>query len=152
MSIFKSMLGFLGNTTRALYGLDGKGGEGSNSTGNKSKSPEGRKLNAFVREETRKTAKKLLEKINFISDVLIIADNRSFVSALLFVDDIAIGNLQKQIFSNSSIADFINSQLLLEIINNKIKQINQELDHWENIRKFIVINSFPVITKYAFCN
>ena len=33
--------------------------------------------------------KKLLEKINFISDVLIIADNRSFVSALLFVDDIA---------------------------------------------------------------
>ena len=84
---------------------------------------------------------KLLEKINFISDVLIIADNRSFVSALLFVDDIAIGNLQKQISPNSSIADFINSQLLLEIINNKIKQINQELDHWENIRKFIVINS-----------
>ena len=84
---------------------------------------------------------KLLEKINFVSDVLIIADNRSFVSALLFVDDIAIGNLQKQIFPNSSIADFINSQLLLEIINNKIKQINQELDHWENIRKFIVINS-----------
>jgi len=73
MSIFKSMLGFLGNTTRALYGLDGKGGEGSNSTGNKSKSPEGRKLNAFVREETRKTAKKLLEKFdketinNFVS-------------------------------------------------------------------------------------
>lgn len=90
---------------------------------------------------------KLLEKINFISDVLIIADNRSFVSALLFVDDIAIGNLQKQIFPNSSIADFINSQLLLEIINNKIKQINQELDHWENIRKFIVINSQLSIEK-----
>ena len=73
MSIFKSMLGFLGNTTRALYGLDGKGDDGSNSTGNKSKSPEGRKLNAFVREETRKTAKKLLEKFdketinNFVS-------------------------------------------------------------------------------------
>ncbi len=90
---------------------------------------------------------KLLEKINFISDVLIIADNRSFVSALLFVDDIAIGNLQKQIFPNSSIADFINSQLLLEIINNKIKQINQELDHWENIRKFILINSQLSIEK-----
>jgi long-chain acyl-CoA synthetase len=90
---------------------------------------------------------KLLEKINFISDVLIIADNRSFVSALLFVDDIAIGNLQKQIFPNSSIVDFINSQLLLEIINNKIKQINQELDHWENIRKFIVINSQLSIEK-----
>ena len=90
---------------------------------------------------------KLLEKINFISDVLIIADNRSFVSALLFVDDIAIGNLQKQISPNSSIADFINSQLLLEIINNKIKQINQELDHWENIRKFIVINSQLSIEK-----
>lgn len=90
---------------------------------------------------------KLLEKINFISDVLIIADNRSFVSALLFVDAIAIGNLQKQIFPNSSIADFINSQLLLEIINNKIKQINQELDHWENIRKFIVINSQLSIEK-----
>ena len=90
---------------------------------------------------------KLLEKINFIGDVLIIADNRSFVSALLFVDDIAISNLQKQISPNSSIADFINSQLLLEIINNKIKQINQELDHWENIRKFIVINSQLSIEK-----
>lgn len=90
---------------------------------------------------------KLLERLNFISDVLIIAENRSFVSALLFVDDITISNLQKRISPNSSIADFINSQLLLEIINNKIKQINQELDHWENIRKFIVINSQLSIEK-----
>jgi len=72
MSIFKSMLGFLGNTTRALYGLNENDGE-KDGSGNKSKSPEGRKLNAFVREETRKTAKKLLEKFdketinNFVS-------------------------------------------------------------------------------------
>ena len=72
MSIFNSMLGFLGNTTRALYGLNENDG-GKDGSDKKSKSPEGRKLNAFVREETRKTAKKLLEKFdketinNFVS-------------------------------------------------------------------------------------
>lgn len=84
---------------------------------------------------------KLLEKINFIADAMVIGDNRSFVSALLFIDEIATDNLRKKIAPNLSNIDFTKSQPFIKIINDKINQINQQLDHWENIRKFLIINS-----------
>ena len=73
MSIFNSMLGFLGNTTRAVAGLSNPGDKDYEKDPKDSKNPEIKKLNAVVREETKKTAKKLLEKFdkqtinNFVS-------------------------------------------------------------------------------------
>ncbi len=84
---------------------------------------------------------KLLEKINFIADAMVIGDNRSFVSALLFIDEIATDNLRKKIAPNLSNIDFTKSQPFIKIINDKINQINQQLDHWENIRKFLIIHT-----------
>ncbi len=82
---------------------------------------------------------KLVQKIGFLLGALIIAESKSFVSALLFVD---FDNLQsfKDKFSFVGIdEEFLECDKLNNFVQRKIDQINKELDRAEQIFKFAII-------------
>jgi long-chain acyl-CoA synthetase len=97
---------------------------------------------------------KFLHRFDFIDYALVVGDNRQFASILLFIDKLAIVKLSKKlkyeknkliISSNKNdldnfINEFIQSSLLIDYIEKNIEIINAELDHSEQIKKFIVIN------------
>jgi long-chain acyl-CoA synthetase len=97
---------------------------------------------------------KFLHRFDFIDYALVIGDNRQFASILLFIDKLAIVKLSKKlkyeknkliISGNKNdldnfINEFIQSSLLIDYIEKNIEIINAELDHSEQIKKFIVIN------------
>ena len=70
----------------------------------------------------------------------IIAEGRKFVSCLLFVD-FEILDKYKSRFKMKDLTDeqFLNSALINDKIAEVVNLVNDNLDHWEQIRKYHLI-------------
>ncbi len=66
----------------------------------------------------------ILKKITYIDNAVVIANNRTFTSAIIFTEK---------------------KNLSQEKIQQDIDKINKKLDHWEQIKKFIISNNCPNI-------
>jgi len=82
---------------------------------------------------------KLVQNLGFLLGALIIAESRSFVSVLLFVDFDLIDNLRIKLGYHQEISKFLESQVLFNYTADKINKINHNLDKWEQIKKFKII-------------
>jgi len=82
---------------------------------------------------------KLVQELGFLIGAVVIAENRNFVSALLFIDYDLINNIKKKLNFNGNNEEFTNSLILTNYCEKIINSINLKLDSWEQIKKFKII-------------
>lgn len=76
----------------------------------------------------------------WIDYAVIIADNRPFVSALIFMDEILLEAFaQRKKLGEISFEDLVNHRQIQGIVMNLIKKTNQRLNHWEQIQKYHIV-------------
>lgn len=80
----------------------------------------------------------ITEEIDFLIGCLVIAEAKKFTSALLFIDHDNIFNLKKR-FNIENIDNISDNIYLKEFIDERIAAINNKLDNWEDIKKYILI-------------
>lgn len=83
----------------------------------------------------------LVQNLEFLLGVVIIAEGRKFTSALLFPDFDILSKSKKKFNFSGSDEEFLKSEKLKNFVALKIDEINSNLDHWEQVQKFSIINS-----------
>jgi long-chain acyl-CoA synthetase len=83
---------------------------------------------------------KLIQELGFLTGAIIIAENRQFVSTLLFPEMEVIDKFKNKFKFSGNYLEFLQSELLEKFVNQKISAINQKLNHWEQIQKFKIIS------------
>lgn len=86
-----------------------------------------------------------LTKSYLIDYALIIANNRKYVTALIFIDNTIYKNYIKKQNINITIEQFIKKDIIENHIKNHIKNININLNKSENIIKYVIITKQPTI-------
>lgn len=82
---------------------------------------------------------KLIQELGFLVGALIIAENRQFVSALLFPEIEVVDKFKNNFKFNGTTQQFLESKILEKFVSEKIVKINHQLDHWQQIQKFKII-------------
>lgn len=73
----------------------------------------------------------------WIDYAVVIADNRPYVSALIFMDEVLMESFaKKKNISSLSYEELVNHRRIQAIVMNIIKAVNLKLNHWEKIQKF----------------
>lgn len=75
-----------------------------------------------------------------IEQALVIANDRKFASALVFLNPVGARRLLKFSKEDFSIEKAMESMRLREAINRHIGRINKKLNHWEQIRKWTLVS------------
>ncbi|MFM7702611.1 MAG: long-chain fatty acid--CoA ligase, partial [Alphaproteobacteria bacterium] len=83
---------------------------------------------------------KLVQELGFLIGAVVIAENKNFVSALLFIDYDLINNIKKKLNFSGNNEEFANSIILINYCEKIINSINSKLDSWEQIKKFKIIS------------
>ena len=85
-----------------------------------------------------------LSRCPLIDLSMIIAENRRFVSCLIFPNFLVVEKLKKAgMWDQLSDIAFLNSKYVQEEIQKHIDQINPHLNHWEKIQKWRIIPEAP---------
>lgn len=74
-----------------------------------------------------------LKEIPYVDNAMIVADGRTFVSAIIFPD-------LKKLKSKK-----IKLKSYNKILSEQIENLNKDLNHWEQIRRFIISKNMPSI-------
>ena len=76
----------------------------------------------------------------WIDYAVVIADNRPFVSALIFMDEILLDSFaQKKNLTHLSYEELAQHRRIQAIVLSLIKKLNSKLNEWEKIRKFHIV-------------
>ncbi|MDF1881661.1 long-chain fatty acid--CoA ligase [Sulfurimonas sp. MAG313] len=98
------------------------------------KTSTGKYVSAIAMEQ-RITANK------WIDYAVVIADNKPYVSALIFMDEILLESFaQKKGLESLSFEELIKHKRIQAIVMNLIKSLNTKLNHWEEIQKFHIVS------------
>lgn len=81
----------------------------------------------------------LAQKLDFVIGVLLIAESKNFVSVLIFPDFENLKKIKEKLDYKSSDRIFLKSDILKQFTQEKIDDLNLNLNKWEMIRKFAII-------------
>jgi len=81
---------------------------------------------------------KLLQQLGFLLGAIVIAEGRKFTSALLFPDFEILGKFKSKMDFAGTDEEFLKSKKLHDFVEARIKEINKNLDHWEQVQKFYI--------------
>jgi len=77
----------------------------------------------------------------WIDYAVVIADNRPYVSALIFMDEILLESFaKKKHLTKLSFDELVQHRRIQAIVMNIIKAVNEKLNDWEQIQKFHIIS------------
>ncbi len=105
----------------------------------------GRKKDVYKTSNGKFVRPNLIEQlvknhISFADEVVVVAESRQFVLAIIFVDEENLDILKnKHILSIDKLDIVKPSKELEKELYNKIEAMNQNLDHWEQVKKIIII-------------
>lgn len=80
-----------------------------------------------------------ISRHSIIEQALVIANDRKFASALVFLNPVNCKRLLNDHTSDFDIEQAKNSSRVQTAINRHINRINKKLNHWEQIRKWTII-------------
>lgn len=83
---------------------------------------------------------KIMLALGFCLGVVVIAEAKKFVSALIFPDFDNLSIIKNKLNVKTSDQEFLNGIQLEEYVKHKIDEINKELDSWQQIKKFKIID------------
>ncbi len=76
----------------------------------------------------------------WIDYAVVIADNRPYVCALLFMDEVLLREFaDKKGLSDLPFEELVAHHRVQAIVMNLIKRVNEKLNHWEQIQKYHII-------------
>lgn len=76
----------------------------------------------------------------WIDYAVVIADNRPFVSALLFLDETLLESFAKRkSLTHLSFEELVKERSIQESVEKIIKEVNERLNDWEQIKKFHIV-------------
>lgn len=76
----------------------------------------------------------------WIDYAVIIADNKPYVTALIFMDEILLDDFaSRKHLENMPFDELVRDRRIQAIVMNIIKKVNTKLNHWEEIQKFHVV-------------
>jgi len=76
----------------------------------------------------------------WIDYAVVIADNRPYVSVLVFMDEVLLESFaQRKKLQGLSFEDLVAHRRIQAIVMNIIKKVNEQLNDWEQIQKFHII-------------
>jgi long-chain acyl-CoA synthetase len=81
---------------------------------------------------------KITQELGFLIGVVVIAEGRTFASALLFPDFEILKKTKEKLNFIGGDEEFLKSEILTKFIQQRIDEINKSLNHWENVQKFYV--------------
>lgn len=81
-----------------------------------------------------------LAKNKYIEFAVVIANNRKYTTALLFVDK-EIFNEAKRLNKHLTIQEYYNNEKITSKINNYIKEVNKDLNQWEKVVQYKLITN-----------
>lgn len=77
----------------------------------------------------------------WIDYAVVIADNRPFVSALIFMDEVLLQSYaEEKGLGDSDYEALVKHPRIQKIVSKVIKKVNQDLNHWEKIQKFYIVS------------
>lgn len=79
---------------------------------------------------------KLVQNLGFLLGAIVIAEGRKFTSAILFPDFDMLPKAKEKVNFVGSNSEFLQSEILQNFVQKNIEQMNEGLDHWEQIQKF----------------
>ena len=74
-----------------------------------------------------------------IEQALVIANDRKFASALLFLNPVNAKRFLKRVGNNFNLEKALKSRRIRESINRHVERVNSKLNHWEQIRHWTLI-------------
>ncbi len=74
-----------------------------------------------------------------VEQALVIANDRKFASAIIWLNPVGARRMLKPQNEDYDVENALKSPLILGSINRHIEHINQKLNHWEQIRKWILV-------------
>jgi long-chain acyl-CoA synthetase len=90
---------------------------------------------------------KLMQELGFLSGVVIVAEGKKFVSALLFPEFDLLKNFKAKLnCQERNNEEFLQSTNLQTFIEAGIAKVNAGLDHAEKVQKFAIIST-PISTQ-----
>ncbi len=85
----------------------------------------------------------------WIDYAVIVADNRPFVTALLFFDPLILqAYAAKPRVTHLGFAELLKEEAILKIVSRVIEGVNRHLNHWEQIQKFVLVDEIPTIDNH----
>ncbi len=105
----------------------------------------GRKKDVYKTSNGKFVRPNLIEQlvkqhIIFADEVVVVAESRQFVLAIIFVDEENLDNLKHKHSLSIDNCDIVKPSKELENeLYNKIESMNQNLDHWERVKKIIIV-------------
>ena len=82
----------------------------------------------------------LLMATGWFDHVLVVGNDRPFVSVLLMMDHLVVNSYAKN-HGLKDVAEVVETRKFQKIIFRLIKKINRRLNHWEKVRKFYLISA-----------
>jgi long-chain acyl-CoA synthetase len=77
----------------------------------------------------------------WIDYAVVIADNRPFVSALIFMDETLLQAFaQRKKLGEIDFEEIVHHRRIQGIVMNLIKKVNHRLNHWEKIQKYYIVS------------
>lgn len=83
---------------------------------------------------------KIMQNLGFTLGVLLIAEGKKFVSALIFPDFDNLAIIKKKLNSKLTDDEFVQCDKLQRFCQDKIAKVNNNLDNWQQIKKFKLVN------------
>ena len=74
-----------------------------------------------------------------IEQALVIANDRKFASALLFLNPVNAKRFLKRVGKNFNLEKALKSRRIRESINRHVERVNSKLNHWEKICRWTLI-------------
>lgn len=81
---------------------------------------------------------KLMQELGFLLGAAVIAEGRKFTSVLLFPEFEILTKFKTKFNFLGSDVEFLKSEVLKKFTEEKIKKLNQHLNHWEQVQKFYI--------------
>ncbi len=77
----------------------------------------------------------------WIDYAVVIADNRPYVSALIFMDEVLLESFaQSKRLQNLNYEDLVSHSRIQDIVMKIIKKVNEKLNDWEQIQKYHIVS------------
>ncbi|MBP7710692.1 MAG: long-chain fatty acid--CoA ligase [Rickettsiales bacterium] len=79
---------------------------------------------------------KLMQNLPFLIGAIVIAEGKKFTAAILFPEFEMLKKTKEQFEFVGSDEEFLQSEKLQNFVQKEIAEINQDLNHWEQVQKF----------------
>ena len=79
---------------------------------------------------------KIVQSLGFLLGAIVVAEGKKFTSAIIFPDFDILAKTKEKFSFQGSDQSFLESEILVNFVQKNLDQINQSLDHWEQVQKF----------------